>query len=194
MSECVLPWQRSSLKLLTNKWHFCKYVALVSLLPHVCATRVRATRTGDFDVACLSAPPAFATCHFYGPTFFRYEHKNVWENYCPTFLAIFLSFGCRYVIANLRKGVREKYVMRYVWERVSSAGYTGVPQSSRGEGTHSLHSICCQAVCLVWYDLVWFGSVQCLLWSFWSSYSGWRNVPRTCAAACLLTTKNNGNK
>lgn len=53
-------------------------------------------------------PPAFATCHFYGPTFFRYEHKNVWENYCPTFLTIFLSFGCRYVIANLRKGVREK--------------------------------------------------------------------------------------
>lgn len=165
MSECVLLWQRSSLKLLTNKWHFCKYVALVSLLPHVCATRVRATRTGDFDVACLSAPPAFATCHFYGPTFFRYEHKNVWENYCPTFLAIFLSFGCRYVIANLRKGVREKeaekvcYVIR-LGKSFKCRIYRSSPiQQGRRYSFSTFHLLPSCLPSLIRFGLVRFGSV-----------------------------------
>lgn len=65
MSECVCvccPGRRSSLKLLTNKWHFCKYVALVSLLPHVCATRVRATRCGTLMLPPPPCSPFLPAC------------------------------------------------------------------------------------------------------------------------------------
>lgn len=83
MSECVCwPGGEELIEIIDKQMTFLQVCCTCLIIAtHVCATRVRATRSGHFDVACLPTRlPVFATCHFYSPTFFRY----VWENYCST--------------------------------------------------------------------------------------------------------------
>lgn len=223
VSVCVLHGPEKLIEIIDKQMTFlqvcCTCLIIVTCVCHESTCHpVR-----DFDVASpslLPLPaclPAFATCHFYSSTFFRYEQKNVWENYCATFLAIFLfSFGCRYVIANLPERERE---MDRKWKRKRESvcyairlgksfkcSISRVPHKGRSSGStekvlslspsrsqHSFGSKCCQAV---WHGLLRsalrFGVFVVVFLKFRF------RLGEMCRAhvqpACLLTTKNNGNK
>lgn len=215
MSECVvcvLHGPEKLIEIIDKQMTFLQVCCTCLIIATCVCHESTCHPVRDFDVAYPLPPclPAFATCHFYSSTFFRYEQKNVWENYCATFLAYFLfSFGCRYVIANLPEREREIESER---ESVCYAIRLGksfkcikeeVPVAKK---RYSL-SLSISLPTFFWLEmlpscLAWFttvcSEVRCVCCGLFEVQIPLGRTREMCRAhvqpACLLTTKNNGNK